>query len=259
MPPRKKIETVELPEDLTQPGGVPLPEEPFERCVPQDGEPCCGSEESLKENAEYLKSKEPLMVTVTAAETRFSEKWRQDAITIDIDDIHCSCIHPQDDIEDATTQQLLDILAPILDELDFRGVDLNDHEEYTKSHGYRKSHWRKDRVTMNQLCDAVRPEEPKKTILARAQAIVEGPRRKSYGHPLPNHQAIANLWNAFIANKAQFYPGAPLTAQDAGIMMVLLKTARLQFEPGHEDSLLDAVGYLACVDIMNREPNGDSE
>lgn len=94
----------------------------------------------------------------------------------------------------------------------------------------------------------------KPSILARAQEIVDGPRRKSYGHPLPNHQAIANLWNAFLKNKAQFYPGEPLTAQDAALMMTLLKLARLQFEPGHEDSLLDGIGYLACVDIMNREP-----
>lgn len=118
--------------------------------------------------------------------------------------------------------------------------------------GVRNAPWTSDCVHVGtaKTADGI-GVTARKSILDRAQEIVDGPRRASYGHPLPNHRAIANLWQAYLDNKNAFYPGEPLTPQDAATMMVLLKIARMQFEPGHEDSLLDSVGYLACIDIMN--------
>jgi hypothetical protein len=89
------------------------------------------------------------------------------------------------------------------------------------------------------------------TILDEAKNIISGPRRESYGHPTPNHQAIATLWNAFLDNRRVFGMSGPLSPQEVATMMCLLKIARLQYTPDHADSLLDAISYLALVDVMN--------
>lgn len=229
--PRKKIETVELPSEDDVCGGAA----DFIRCAPQDGQPCCGSPESIEENQVFL--------TVASGEPL------NGSLTIDVDDIHCACAHPDDDFEDLSDKALLRVLGPLLDEIDDRGMDLNDYDEYVHSDKSRKE-TRATKTTMNDLLDLVKLVEAKKSILERAQEIVNGPRRKSYGHPLPNHEAIARLWQAFLDNKAGFNPG-PLSGQEVALMMTLLKMARLQFEPGHEDSLLDMAGYVGCVEIMN--------
>lgn len=91
---------------------------------------------------------------------------------------------------------------------------------------------------------------PPESILSEAQRIIYGARSESYGPPLENHVAIANLWQAFLDNKAIHAPGR-LTPQEAAAMMVLLKVARLQHDMGHRDSLVDSAGYLACIDRMN--------
>lgn len=96
-----------------------------------------------------------------------------------------------------------------------------------------------------------RANKQSQTILDEAKNIISGPRRESYGHPTPNHQAIANLWNAFLDNRRGFGTGGPLSPAEVATMMCLLKIARLQYTPEHKDSLLDAISYLALVDVMN--------
>ena len=60
-------------------------------------------------------------------------------------------------------------------------------------------------------------------------------RERVYGHPAKNLERIAKLWSAYLDKE--------LTAYDVCNLMVLLKTARLQHTPAHEDSLVDAIGY----------------
>lgn len=96
-----------------------------------------------------------------------------------------------------------------------------------------------------------RANKQSQTILDEAKNIISGPRRDSYGHPTPNHQAIAALWNAFLDNRRLFGMSGPLSPQEVATMVALLKIARLQYTPDHKDSLLDAISYLALVDVMN--------
>lgn len=91
----------------------------------------------------------------------------------------------------------------------------------------------------------------KESVLDEATRITTGPRRESYGHPTPNHTAIAALWQAFLDNRVTLGLAGPLTPQEAATMMALLKIARLQFTPDHRDSIVDAISYLALVDVMN--------
>lgn len=76
----------------------------------------------------------------------------------------------------------------------------------------------------------------KPTILEEAAQITGGSRQENYGHPLPNHQRIAILWNAYLearAVPADRRGGAPtlpreahLRCADVVMFMILLKIAR---------------------------------
>lgn len=58
-----------------------------------------------------------------------------------------------------------------------------------------------------------------------------------YGPPEENFQNIADLWKA--------YWGAPISAHDVAVMMMLVKVARLMKSPYHHDSWVDICGYAA--------------
>jgi len=72
-------------------------------------------------------------------------------------------------------------------------------------------------------------------IADKAREIIYGDRESTYGDPGKNLNVIASLWST--------YTGAEITAQDVCNMMVLLKVSRLKNTSGHEDSLVDIVGY----------------
>ncbi len=73
------------------------------------------------------------------------------------------------------------------------------------------------------------------TIADKAKAIIYGDREKTYGHPAKNLERIAKLWSAYLDKE--------LTAYDVCNLMAMLKIARLQNTPGHEDTLVDIIGY----------------
>jgi hypothetical protein len=63
-------------------------------------------------------------------------------------------------------------------------------------------------------------------------------RGENYGTPLDNFNNIAALWSA--------YKEVPFTAKDVGMMMTLLKIARLKHSD-HDDSFVDIAGYAAVT------------
>ena len=63
-------------------------------------------------------------------------------------------------------------------------------------------------------------------------------RGENYGTPLDNFNNIAALWSA--------YKEVPFTVKDVGMMMTLLKIARLQ-HTDHDDSFVDIAGYAAVT------------
>jgi|TARA_R100001460_G_scaffold64146_1_gene104328 hypothetical protein len=72
-------------------------------------------------------------------------------------------------------------------------------------------------------------------FLNEAINIVES---RMYGDPKDCLQAIADLWSA--------YTGKEFTIEDVGVMMMLLKIARIKFNSS-EDSWLDIAGYSAIT------------
>lgn len=85
--------------------------------------------------------------------------------------------------------------------------------------------------------------------LDKANAIVEGARRKNYGHPSENHTRTAKLWSAYLKR--------PISAQDVCILMVLLKVSRLAHDNRHEDSIVDVAGWIRNLEIVNEKPATD--
>ncbi len=71
----------------------------------------------------------------------------------------------------------------------------------------------------------------------------------NYGKPEDNFARIAMLWNAHLCNRGIIdvtVNGFVLTPGDVAMMCALLKVARLQHQPGHQDSWVDLAGYAAC-------------
>jgi hypothetical protein len=83
-------------------------------------------------------------------------------------------------------------------------------------------------------------------VLKVAHGIIRGPRRAHYGDPRVNFQAIADMWNAYLASKPA---GEPLTGYDVAQFMVLLKVAR-GARGYHRDSAVDTAGYAALTEVL---------
>lgn len=88
-------------------------------------------------------------------------------------------------------------------------------------------------------------EIPKCSILGEADAIAGQHRSRDYGHPLINHQRIADIWNVQIAEKLSL----PLTPRDVALLMIGLKLAREVNTP-KRDNLVDICGYVKCLEMM---------
>lgn len=89
---------------------------------------------------------------------------------------------------------------------------------------------------------------PPETILQEAQRLVYGARRADYGHPLDNFTHTAALINAHFGD--QF--SRPLTAEQVGELMILLKLSRQHNKPTR-DNLTDIAGYAGCIEAVESE------
>src|SRR5512139_1226816 len=87
----------------------------------------------------------------------------------------------------------------------------------------------------------------KREVLETAIRAV-GDRGLNYGKAEDNFDRIARLWNAHLVNigLVRVPEEALLTAADVAMMCALLKIARLENMPEHQDSWVDLAGYAAC-------------
>ena len=69
-------------------------------------------------------------------------------------------------------------------------------------------------------------------------------RGKTYGDPRQNMAAIAARWSVTL--------GHPVTPAQVVLCMLDLKLARLQRDPGHQDSMVDVIGYAALLNEVTR-------
>jgi len=74
------------------------------------------------------------------------------------------------------------------------------------------------------------------TVLKQAENLIYGDRANSYGSWSDNAACLAQRWSRITGTKVH-----PLQAT---LMMVELKLMRLEQDPTHRDSVIDAIGYL---------------
>lgn len=88
-------------------------------------------------------------------------------------------------------------------------------------------------------------------LIEKAERIVNQDRNARYGGPEESFTTIARFWSIFLGVEV-----SPL--QVAGCM-ILLKLARLKKTPTHEDSMVDGIGYFACMADFLREPPAEAK
>ena len=88
-------------------------------------------------------------------------------------------------------------------------------------------------------------QTPGSEILLEAHRLVNGPRQKDYGHPADDYQKVSDIFYSIT--------GIDLSVSEAILFMVSVKLARLRTnlenDTIHHDSLVDAMGYLACLNM----------
>lgn len=80
-----------------------------------------------------------------------------------------------------------------------------------------------------------------KSILAEAEAIINGPRRAAYGDAQASFERIAKVWSAVLKS--------PVTAREVALCMIGLKLCRESNKAGR-DNLVDICGYAALAELL---------
>lgn len=80
-------------------------------------------------------------------------------------------------------------------------------------------------------------------LIEKAGELVGGDRAKTHGDKHRNFAIIALYWNAHI----EALDGKPLTGEDVGYMMAMLKIARAHSGSQNDDDAIDGIGYIACA------------
>lgn len=99
---------------------------------------------------------------------------------------------------------------------------------------------------MNTEKEQTRDVNVREAILAKANEIASGHRVGMYGQPERNFETIATYWSEYLG-------GIEITPGDVGIMMALLKIARIGSHHYKEDNYVDAVNYLLFSAELNQE------
>lgn len=82
-------------------------------------------------------------------------------------------------------------------------------------------------------------------VLETAKATITGQREQDHGEMENSFEVIAEFWSAYMDTE--------ITAKDVGIMMALLKIARIKTGHDVRDSFVDACGYMACAGELSNK------
>jgi hypothetical protein len=88
-------------------------------------------------------------------------------------------------------------------------------------------------------------------ILDEAFRLVSKDRQGAYGHPLDDYTKVTEIFKSLT--------GKELSVYEALLFMVSVKLARLrtnlEYSKVHHDSLVDALGYLTCIKMVEEANN----
>lgn len=94
------------------------------------------------------------------------------------------------------------------------------------------------------------PATDTKTLADQAKKLVYGDRNQQYGSPAKDYERVSKVWSGLLCNKLK--DGESITAEEALIMMTALKLCR-EFHKHKEDNVIDAHGYLLCLDWVIKD------
>ena len=86
----------------------------------------------------------------------------------------------------------------------------------------------------------------RKSVLKTAGDLIDGDRARDYGDAFDMHTRIASGWSQIL--------GIDVRAHEVALCMTWLKISRIVETPGHADSYVDAVAYMAlAAEIEKRD------
>ena len=85
----------------------------------------------------------------------------------------------------------------------------------------------------------------KEEILMKAAELVGNSRQESHGDAFKNHEQIAEFWNIYLDDKLK--PVAAITADEAAMMMALVKVSRSKVGKHNVDDYVDGSVYIAIA------------
>ncbi len=132
-------------------------------------------------------------------------------------------------------------------------ADVVDYMNYAKLDSvailrdYIKQHYNE-----NENHPLFQEEKPvQKSLLIRADSLINGQRQQDYGDKLENFAQIAMGFQMVLARKLAYRQ--EITPEDVALCMMQVKIARLTKSPEHKDSILDVAGYAGCYDKIQEE------
>lgn len=80
------------------------------------------------------------------------------------------------------------------------------------------------------------------SVLAEAEALVNGDRNSQYGDPIQDFRRTADMWNAYLG----LVGSDRLLPHDVAALIAMVKLSRIRWSPGKRDHWADLAGYAAC-------------
>ena len=85
--------------------------------------------------------------------------------------------------------------------------------------------------------------DPRPSVLAEAEEIINGERREDYGDVVSSFDRIARLWAPVLDTE--------VSAEQVALCMIQLKITRA-LHGWQRDSLVDIAGYAGCLEKIRR-------
>ena len=98
--------------------------------------------------------------------------------------------------------------------------------------------------------------DKKLNVLEEANKLTAGDRQQAYGNPVDVYAPVADMWQAYL-DALDVDNCLMLTAKDVMLMMALLKIGR-EGSREKRDNLVDAAGYLRCVEMIDESDRATS-
>lgn len=90
-------------------------------------------------------------------------------------------------------------------------------------------------------------------VLEVANRLTSQDRNKSYGHPLENFTDTAALFTGILHAAGKLDRTQRITADEAMVLMIAVKLARLARTPDHQDSQIDIAGYARTLEMAQEK------